>query len=167
VTFRFVEPDLRLLDDLNADLVVCTFFEDQRPMRGLAGLLDWRLAGEISARLRERFTRGAAGDALLMPSRPRLTFDKVVLLGLGSRMAFDENAFRDGLAHIARVTSGLLSRRSVIELPGRGCDAIDAPRAAELTLEAVRAAPQIESFWLVEPEDARGPFTAAARTMVR
>ena len=167
MTFRFVEPDLRRLDEVSADLVVCTFFEDERPMRGLAALLDWRLAGEVSARLREQFATGTSGDALLMPCRPRLPFDKLVALGLGARAAFDDEAFRNALAQVVRMTTGLASRRSVVELPGRGSGAIDAPRAAELTLEAARTTPLIESFWLVEPEAARTPFTATARPVFR
>ncbi len=167
MTFRFVEPELRRLDELSADLVVCTFFEDERPMRGLAALLDWRLAGEVSARLREQFATGASGDALLMPCRPRLPFDKLIVLGLGLRAAFDDEVFRSALAHVVRVTTGLASRRSVVELPGRGSGAIDAGRSAELTLEAARTTPLIESFWLVEPEEARTPFTTAARPVFR
>lgn len=167
MTFRFVEPDLRRLDDLSADLVVCTFFEDERPMRGLAALLDWRLAGEVSARLREQFATGTAGDALLMPCRPRLPFDKLIALGLGARAAFDDDVFRSALAHVVRMTSGLASRRSVVELPGRGSGAIDAARAAALTLEAAQTTPVIEAFWLVEPEQARAPFMTSARPVFR
>ena len=35
---RFLPPDLRRLDETSVELAACTFWLDERPMRGLAGL---------------------------------------------------------------------------------------------------------------------------------
>ena len=61
---RFVPPDLRRLDEAGAELLACCIWSDQWPMRGLAGLLDWRLAGRLSALAREAFLLGELGEVL-------------------------------------------------------------------------------------------------------
>ena len=48
VDLRFVAPDLRRLDEAGSEVVVCGVWKDQRPLTGLACLLDWRLAGRLS-----------------------------------------------------------------------------------------------------------------------
>ena len=50
---RFLAPELRCLDEASVELCACTIWSDERPVRGLAGLLDWRLGGqaERAARL--------------------------------------------------------------------------------------------------------------------
>ena len=72
-------------------------------MRGFAGLLDWRLGGRLSALLAAGFVTGEAGEALLVPGKPHVPFEKVLVVGLGARGAFDDGAFRAAVdAHRAR-----------------------------------------------------------------
>src|SRR5262249_732244 len=74
----FVAPDLRRLEAATqAELVACAIWEDERPMTGLAGLLDWRLAGRLSRLARDGFLAGTLGEVLFVPGRPRLPFEKV------------------------------------------------------------------------------------------
>src|SRR5260221_7290847 len=93
--FRFVPPDLRQLDETSTELIACSMWKDERPMRGLAGLLDWRLAGKISRLARESFIEGELGEVLFVPARPRLPFDKIIVIGLGPRSAFCDAEFRE------------------------------------------------------------------------
>src|SRR5258705_12861410 len=65
--FRSVPPDLRQLDETSTELIACSMWKDERPMRGLAGLLDWRLAGRISKLARESFIEGELGEVLFVP----------------------------------------------------------------------------------------------------
>jgi hypothetical protein len=153
--FRFATPGLRGLDETTAELLVCGVWEDQRPMGGLAGLLDWRLAGRLSGLAREGFLRGDLGEVLCIPGRPRLPFDKVLVLGLGTRSGFDEEAFRTALTRLIRSLEGLHVRRAVVELPGRADEAIEPERAAELVLEAVGDSEAHDAWWLVEGPDAQ------------
>jgi hypothetical protein len=41
-------------------------------------------------------------------------------------------------------------RRAVVELPGRGSEAIDPEQAISLTLECVGTSPEHDAWWLVE-----------------
>jgi hypothetical protein len=153
--FRFVPPDLRRLDDASAELLACCVWSDQRPMRGLAGLLDWRLAGRLSMLARDGFLLGELGELLFVPGRPRLKFEKVLVLGTGTRAAFGEETFRGVVTHLLRALEGLRVRRAVVELPGRADGLVDAERAAELVLECVGDSPVHDAWWLVEEADAQ------------
>ena len=123
-------------------------------MRGLAGLLDWRLAGRLSRLQRDAYLVGELGEVLCVPGRPRLPFDKLLIFGLGSRSAFDEDAFRGVVKHLLHALEGLQVRRAVVELPGRADGAITAERAAEMLLECVAESPAHDAWWLVEDADA-------------
>ncbi len=151
----FVAPELRRLDDTSVELCACGVWRDERPPRGLAALLDWRLGGRLTALMREGFVRGNLGEALLVPGRPHLPFEKVLVVGTGERAAFGEDAFRSALERIARALEGLRVRRALIELPGRAADAIDAERAIELTLQELGASPEHDAWWLVEEAGAQ------------
>ena len=82
---RFLEPDLRRLDSANVELCACSIWSDERPVRGFAGLLDWRLGGRISALIKSGFLRGHLAEALLVPGKPHVPFEKVLVVGLGRR----------------------------------------------------------------------------------
>ena len=124
-------------------------------MRGLAGLLDWRLAGRLSILARDGFLVGEVGEVLFVPGRPRLPFEKVLVMGLGARSGFGEETFRQVIQHLLRSLEGLHVRRAVIELPGRADAMIEPDRAAEIVLECVGDSPAHDSWWLVEEGEAQ------------
>ncbi len=149
---RFVSPDLRSLDGARAEVLACAVFRDERPFRGVAGLLDWRLAGKLSQLARKGFIHGELGETLLLPGRPRLAFDKVLLFGLGARSGFGEGAFRQVVAQVVRALAGIHVKRAVVELPGRGAELVEAERACELLLDSVGDSDAHDAWWLVEPQ---------------
>jgi hypothetical protein len=160
---RFVPPELRRLDETSAELIACSMWRDERPMRGLAGLLDWRLAGRLSKLARESFLVGELGEILCIPGRPRLPFDKILVMGLGTRATFDDNAFRGVVQQLLRSLEGLHIRRAVVELPGRAEGLIDPERATEIVLECASDSPDHDAWWLVEPDEARTRIAARAQ----
>ncbi len=147
---RFLPPDLRRLDDANVELCVCPIWSDERPVRGFAGLIDWRLGGRLSGLLKSGFVTGELGEALLVPGKPHVPFEKVLVMGLGARSAFADDTFREVIMRMASALEGLRVRRAVIELPGRASGAIDPESAITLTLECVGASPDHDAWWLVE-----------------
>jgi hypothetical protein len=150
VELRFVPPELRRLDEANVELCACAIWSDERPMRGFAGLLDWRLAGRLSALIKSGFLRGDFGEALLVPGKPHVPFEKVLVMGLGARSDFADTTFRLSLTRIARVLEGMRVRRAVIELPGRAGGAIEPEHAITLALDSLGEAPEHDAWWLVE-----------------
>jgi Cytosol aminopeptidase family, N-terminal domain len=150
VELRFLPPELRHLDEANVELCVCTIWSDERPLRGFAGLLDWRLGGRLSALLKSGFLSGQFGEALLVPGKPHLPFEKVLVLGLGKRSAFGDGTFRRVVVRMARALEGMRVRRAVIELPGRAGGAIEPEQAITLALDCLGASPEHDAWWLVE-----------------
>jgi hypothetical protein len=134
---RFVPRVLRQLDDVSAEVIACGIYRDERPLTGLAGLLDWRLAGRLSRLVKEGFLVGEVGELLAMPVRPRLPFDKLLVAGLGPKSSFGEGAFRTVLERTMNALSGLHVKKAVVELPGRGDAAITAERAADILLDLI------------------------------
>ena len=157
VDLRFVAPDLRRLDEAGAEVVVCSVWKDERPLAGLACLLDWRLAGRLSRFARQGFLIGDLGEVVVLPARPRLPFDKLLACGLGPRASFGDATFRTVLARILDALTGLSVKKAVIELPGRGDSAIDPERAASILLDLLGddAHDERDALWFVEEPDAQ------------
>ncbi len=153
--FRFVAPHLRSLDSTGAELLACAIWQDERPMRGVAGLLDWRLAGSLSQLARRDLLKGELGEVVFVPGRPRLAFEKLLVFGLGPRSGFGEGTSRRVVSHMLRALEGLRVRRAVVELPGRGDGVLEAERACEIVLECVGDSEAHDAWWLVEPPDAQ------------
>ncbi|MBX3263510.1 MAG: hypothetical protein KIS78_27900, partial [Labilithrix sp.] len=134
---RFVPRALRHLDETSAEVVACGVYRDARPLTGLAGLLDWRLAGRLSRLAKQGFLLGEVGELLAMPVRPRLPFDKLLVAGLGPRGAFGDATFRKVLERTIGALEGLHVKKAIVELPGRGDEGISPERAVEILLDLV------------------------------
>src|SRR5689334_19641729 len=93
----FLAADLQRwdqLDQLAPEALVLPFFADERPLRGAAGLCDWRLCGRLSRLLGGRVD-GRFAETTLYPPGPRLPFARLLLFGLGPQARFDEDAARE------------------------------------------------------------------------
>lgn len=79
---------------LDVEAVVVGFHEDVRPLRGIAGELDWVLCGSLSRLVRKGHVRGALGDRALLTTAGKLPATKVFMLGLGTRSAGTQEDLR-------------------------------------------------------------------------
>lgn len=80
---RAHELSLYGLDTLPAQDLLLLVRPEDRPLRGLAGLVDWRLLGELSRLLRRALFEGRAGESLLTVAGRRLPARRIFLYGLG------------------------------------------------------------------------------------
>jgi hypothetical protein len=158
----FLAPDPTRLEEPNVELCACSIWADQRPLGGLAGLLDWRLGGRLSALLKSGFVTGEKGEALLLPGKPHVPFEKVLVLGLGPRAEFDDSGFRAALGQLSRGLTGLRVRRCIVELPGRASNAIDPERAMTLTLAGVGESTEHDAWWVVDTPSAQKAMQTVA-----
>ena len=146
---RFVSPDLASLDALDAEVLACAIWGDARPAHGVAGLCDWRLGGRISELSRRGLVTGELGEVVMIPGKPRMSLDKLILFGAGPRGAFDEAVFREVVSRMLRTLSGLGARVAVVELPGRHEGLIPAEAAADALMECAGQAEDQEDLWML------------------
>jgi enoyl-CoA hydratase/carnithine racemase len=114
--------------DLEADLVVAAFFEDERPPGGLAGLLDWYLCGLLTDLLFDGRATGAQGEMVLLATQGKLKIGSILAVGLGSRADADPERLTATLPAVAEriaelkaetVAVGFLGSRGVRFTPAR------------------------------------------------
>jgi hypothetical protein len=100
------------------DLVVVSFFESDRPLRGEAGRVDWRLCGMLSDLLTRGALRGTGGEAALIPTSGHLRAPRVLVLGLGSATGFGAMEVKSMARAAVRRCAGLRVRSVALALPG-------------------------------------------------
>lgn len=152
---RFVAPDLRRLDQLKSEALALPFFEDVRPLRGAVGLVDWRLGGMVSRVLIRGHATGRETDTLLMPTRHRLPFEKLILFGVGKLEDLDEARFDAVIRRMLDTLDRTKVRASVIALPGRVVGAISPEAAMRLFLRRASEHPEQDSTTLIEDAEAQ------------
>jgi hypothetical protein len=104
------------------DLGVVPVFSDERPLLGLAGLIDWRGSGCLTKLVRSGFCNSAVREQVLLPCDRRLPVDRLVLVGLGPREHYDEASARTLAEQAVRVALGLGAPTVLIALPSHGMD---------------------------------------------
>ncbi len=121
------------LDALQGVDSLCLFVgEDDRPLPGSAGYVDWRLCGSLSRVLQSGFFVGAQDDSLLLPTDGRLPMPRVFVIGLGRRRGLDAASLGQTLAHAAQVLAKARVGGVALEVPG--ADQLDgAARASALS----------------------------------
>lgn len=155
VQLRFVSRELAALDELDVEVLVASVFTDVRPARGVAALCDWRLGGRLSRLMREDFITGALGEVVMVPGKPKLAFDKIIVFGLGAKADFDKAAYATVIERVFTTLSQLRVRTAVVELPGRAEGLIDPIVAADVVLDEAERDADIDAWTLVEGLDAR------------
>lgn len=113
------EGDLRGLLRLEVDALAVPLGPDRAQPRGVAGVVDWRLGGQIARWIVEGRFSGRAGEDLLTVGGPDLGADRVFLFGMGHG---------DGRAHAVEVLDGAQALEVAI-----------APRSDEDLVEAACA----------------------------
>ena len=66
VTVKVILQDLK---KLATEALIVGFYEDVRPLKGVAGELDWLLCGALSALVLTKKLRGSLGDVALVTSQ--------------------------------------------------------------------------------------------------
>ena len=126
----FADAGLATLDLLLGEFdALCLFiFEDERPLRGAAGYVDWRLCGALSRVLQDgRFT-GQHGDALLFPTLGRLAPPRIFCFGAGPRSAFTAASFATVVRKAGEAMSLAGSKAFATEVPALGSDDVERAR---------------------------------------
>lgn len=149
---RWVSDELRALDDAPSDLLVLTAFADERPLEGLAGLVDWRLCGALSAWRAGGFSTGELGERILYPTSHRLSHTRLLFLGLGGRTEYRSDRAIAVVDEVLEVTMNLgvcTLTTGLFQLEG-----LPTPleRTGPKLIERLRAAPHLTEVQIAASE---------------
>jgi hypothetical protein len=142
VALSVLPLDLARWDESARDCLVLPVFKDDRPLRGAAGLADWRLCGKLSRLVKASRATAEAGETLLLPPGRRLRFRRLMWFGLGDAKSYTDERFRKDLAWILDVVTKASVADWSLQMPGRASGLIGARRAIEIMLEEPRFAEQ-------------------------
>ncbi len=155
-----------------ADLLIVFVARDERPLGGLAGLVDWRSAGRLSAVLRSHFFEGDVGEQLLVPLRANIAASRLVAIGLGmpgigaaapGTAADPVEQGRAAGEAAAACALGLRARTVLVGLPARLAHRLTAEGILLGWAEAMRAVKRGEDVVARFEQIRRGPSIDPAR----
>jgi hypothetical protein len=110
--------EVLLGNESDGELVICSIFEDQRPIKGVAGGLDWRLRGLISEFIKKGRIAGSRDELVYLPIRHQHGMRHLLVVGLGE-LHGHEGQPRDEaplLERMARAAGRMNFRRVALSL---------------------------------------------------
>jgi hypothetical protein len=161
---ELAELSLAALDALDVD-ALALLLGQERPLQGLAGLVDWRLCGAVTRALAGGLYAAAPAEALLLPTAGRLPARRVVALGLPAPIT--AGAFATAARRACEVLQRAGSSSFATALPALS-DAGEGV-AARLWLEATAIAAPARQVLLGDPRALAAALTearAAARLAI-
>lgn len=126
--------DLKGLDALDSESLGVFCWSDSRPLAGVAGFLDWRLAGALSRTLLAEQFKGDVNESMLMPVRSRLHLQRVFVFGLGQLQEFNRKRAARVCRRAVEVLTGAGVERVCLALPTHRAD----PAKATLFLSVIK-----------------------------
>ncbi len=110
-----VDVVLKDIKKIEADAIIVGFYEDERPLKGLAGEIDWLLCGSLSQILLSGRLKGAVGDVALFSSRGKIPAEKIFLVGLGPKRDITTNRLGAAARYAVSSAAGAGVRRAALE----------------------------------------------------
>ena len=133
-------------------VIVAGFFSDVRPLKGLAGEIDWLFNGQISKLILDGKLTGQIDDSLLLYSN-RLRTRNVLLLGMGKSERFDSSAVKNTAKLLANKLSAMNIKNFTTEIFGTGCSNLEGSDVFKLMLSEFKKFDDIDiSFFIGEKE---------------
>jgi hypothetical protein len=167
-----IELDDQPAERVRADLLVAPFFAGERPLRGAAGRLDWRLCGHLSEMVARGAFEGAEGEAVLVPLGTRARAPRALLVGLGPRSGFSPRQLRPAVAAAFAKARDLRAGIVAVALPTEAASGVPAERAATAALVGAGEALQERPFTVrlrlaIEPDGLQAARQAMAQLVPR
>jgi|GEM_PF-539719 len=167
-----IELDGDPAERVRAELLVAPFFQGERPLRGAAGRIDWRLGGLLSAMLARDAFDGAPEEAVLVPTSPCLRAPRALLVGVGPRADFVPKTLRAAARRAIERAAALGAGHVALVLPAESEGGLPAERAAAAAVIGAGEALEERPFALrlrlvVEPAAAGRARLALAELVAR
>lgn len=98
------------------ECLVLGIFADQRPPRGTAGFVDWRLNGMISREIKQGRISGAFEEKTAIPFPQRIGAEILLLFGLGNASDINYDRIYNAAYMIAETVYGMSRHQFAFEI---------------------------------------------------
>lgn len=146
--------NLPLLDRLVVDSLALGVFTEDRPLKGTAGLCDWRLNGRLSRILQTGGFSGLTDETLLTDTNRRMAPLRMLLFGLGSRAGLSVSSLRHAVRNMLVVAKKARFEHLGLEPPGMAHGLMPAAEMIQATLDVVHKAYPKVKLTLLCPDKA-------------
>jgi hypothetical protein len=100
--------------------LVLGFFSDEKPPRGICGLMDWRLNGMISSEIKKGHLSGEFKEKVAIPYPERIDSNLLFLFGVGCLADVSYDRIYTAAYEIAGAIDAMKLRDFAFDLPGEG-----------------------------------------------
>lgn len=111
-------------DQQKIKCLVLGFFCDEKPPRGICGLIDWRLNGMISREIKEGHITGEFKEKVAIPYPERIGSELLFLSGAGCIADLSYDRIYSMAYEIAGAIDKMRLREFSFDLPGEGRSAL-------------------------------------------
>jgi hypothetical protein len=125
------------IDVQECDIVVTGFFQDERPLRGSSGWIDWRLNGRLSRLIQAKRLTGEWKETTLVPSEGRLVAPLILLIGLGRVSEHSTPRLRELSAHLIMTLQGIQVPNICLSFPCGELYNVDCGKMAEVLMQGI------------------------------
>jgi hypothetical protein len=125
------------IDLQQCDILVTGFFQDERPLRGSSGWMDWRLNGVLSRFLIEKRLTGDWQEATLIPSQGRVMSRIILFLGLGKIREYSYLRLRELCPYLLETLKKLNTSNVCLSFPYEESYNVDCGKLAEVLIEGI------------------------------
>jgi hypothetical protein len=125
------------IDAQECDILVTGFFQDERPLKGSSGWIDWRLNGMLSRYLIEKKLTGDWKETTLIPSQGRVVARMILLLGLGQVQEYSYLRLRELSPYLLETLKKLNTSNICLALPYEESYNVDCGKLAEILIEGI------------------------------
>lgn len=98
--------------------LVLGIFSDEKPPRGICGLIDWRINGFISREMKAGRISGEFREKVIIPFPGRVGAEILLLFGLGPLVEFNYEKIYSSAYEIAETVSGMKINDFAFDLQG-------------------------------------------------
>lgn len=148
--FRFTSQPI---DKLECELLVLMHYENEVPLHGQLGLMDWRLNGRLSQLVIDNHFSGRAKEMLLMPAEHRFRAQKMIVLGLGHHENFHESHIIQVYDYVFETIASMKAKQVALSLSRLIPSQFEWRNAVRLFVSKAFDYPVIEEVILCEPQE--------------
>jgi len=125
------------IDVQECDIIVTGFFQDERPLKGSSGWVDWRLNGMLSRFLVEKRLTGDWKETTLIPSQGRVMSRIILLIGLGQVKEYSYLRLRELSPFLLETLKKLNTSNICLSFPYEEGYNVDCGKLTEVLIEGI------------------------------